>query len=132
MTELDLSTSSLASVLVELVSRVPGASHAVLASVEGEPIAVSNGLPTQRAEQLASVGTGLLSIAHGAGRCIDVGVPQQAVVEMAAGVLMATPVSGAMSLTVLAVSDCDREQLGYEVAEFTDSIAPMLDARTTP
>jgi len=127
VTELDLSASSLGPVLVSLVDRVPGASHAVLASVEGVPIAVSNGLPKQRAEQLASVGAGLLSIADGAGRCMDAGTPRQAVVEMAAGVLMATPVSAELSLTVLAVSDCDREQLGYECAEFTAHIGTLLD-----
>jgi predicted regulator of Ras-like GTPase activity (Roadblock/LC7/MglB family) len=126
VTELDLSASALGPVLVDLVSRVAGASHAVLASVEGVPIAVSNGLPRQRAEQLASVGAGLLSIADGAGRCMDAGAPRQAVVEMAAGVLMATPVSAELSLTVLAVSDCDREQLGFEVAELIDHVAPLL------
>ncbi|BCJ33116.1 dynein regulation protein LC7 [Actinocatenispora thailandica] len=128
MTELELSASSLGPVLVALVNRVPGASHAVLASVEGVPIAVSNGLPEQRAEQLASVGAGLLSIADGAGRCMDAGAPQQAIVEMAAGVLMATPVSTELSLTVLAVSDCDREQLGFEVAEFIDHVGPLLSS----
>jgi predicted regulator of Ras-like GTPase activity (Roadblock/LC7/MglB family) len=57
---------------------------------------------------------------------MDAGAPRQAVVEMAAGVLMATPVSAELSLTVLAVSDCDREQLGFEVAEFIDHVAPLL------
>ncbi|GAA4204662.1 roadblock/LC7 domain-containing protein [Actinocatenispora rupis] len=126
MTELGLQASSLGPLLVSLINRVPGASHAVLASVEGVPIAVSAGLPTLRAEQLASIGAGLLSIADGAGRCMEAGAPCQTIVEMAAGVLMATPVSAELSLTVLAVVDCDRERLGYEIAEFTAQIAPLL------
>ncbi|HEY3503521.1 MAG TPA: roadblock/LC7 domain-containing protein [Actinocatenispora sp.] len=126
MTELGLHASSLGPLLVSLINRVPGASHAVLASVEGVPIAVSASLPTLRAEQLASIGAGLLSIADGAGRCMDAGAACQAIVEMAAGVLMATPVSAELSLTVLAVADCDHEELGYEIAEFTAQIAPLL------
>ncbi len=126
MTELGLYQGSMGPLLVSLVERVPGASHAVIASVEGMPIAVSAGLPAQRAEQLASIGAGLLSIADGAGRCMDAGGPCQAVVEMAEGVLMATPVTNATSLTVLAVADCDRERLGYSIAEFRGQVAPLL------
>lgn len=126
MTEVDLHETNLSSLLATLVERVPGVSHAVIASVEGVPVAASAGLPRQRAEQLASIGAGLLSIADGAGRCMDAGGPEQAVVEMAEGLLMATPVSNTLSLTVLAVADCERERLGYEIGEFTLRLPQML------
>ncbi|MGA8113713.1 MAG: roadblock/LC7 domain-containing protein [Actinocatenispora sp.] len=126
MTELDLHQDNMGPLLVSLVDRVPGVSHAVIASVEGVPVAVSAGLPRQRAEQLASIGAGLLSIADGAGRCMDAGGPRQAVVEMAEGLLMATPVSSKLSLTVLAVADCERERLGYEIGEFTVQIPQLI------
>ncbi len=127
MSDLDVYASSMAPFLVGLVERTPGATHAVLASIDGMPIAVSTGLPTERAEQLAGIGAGLLSIADGAGQVIDAGSPCQVIVEMSEGVLMGTPVAAQVSLTVLAVSDCDREKLGYEVGEFTRQVAPLLE-----
>lgn len=125
-TDLGLYASSMGSFLASLVERTPGASHAVLASVDGVPVAVSKGLPPQRAEQLAGIGAGLLSIADGAGRCMDAGAPRQVIVDMAAGLVMGTPVAPEVSLTVLAVADCDRERLGYEIGEFINQVAPLL------
>jgi uncharacterized protein len=126
VTELGLYSASMGPLLVSLVDRVPGASHAVLSSVEGVPVATSSGLPEQRAEQLAAIGAGLLSIADGAGRALEVGDTCQAVVEMAAGILMATPVAAGLSLTIVAVVDCDREELGFEAAQFIDQVKELL------
>lgn len=124
MTEIGLYSASMSPLLVSLVDRVPGATHAVLSSVEGVPVA-SSGLPEQRAEQLAAIGAGLLSIADGAGRALEAGDTCQAVVEMAAGILMATPVSAGLSLTIVAMVDCDREELGYEVGQFMNQIEEL-------
>ena len=55
-------SSSLNSLLVGMLARTPGAVHAVLATVDGVSVAVSAGLPGERAEQLATIGAGLLSI----------------------------------------------------------------------
>lgn len=126
MTELGVGLATMGDMLVSLVERVPGASHAVLASVEGVPVAVSAGLPEQRAEQLSSIGAGLLSIADASARCMEVGGARQAVVEMAAGILMATPVTAELTLTVLAGAEADREALGRSIGEFSVRIA---DAR---
>lgn len=126
MSRLGLYQSGMGPLLVSLVGRVPGLSHAVLASVDGLPVAVSNGLPEQRADQLAGIGSGLLSIADAAGRSMEAGNAVQAVVEMAAGVLMTAPVNAELTLTLLAVADCDRERLGYALAEFTTQIQPLL------
>jgi len=58
-------SSSLNSLLAGMLARMPGAAHAVLATVDGVTVAVSAGLPQERAEQLATIGSGLLSIADG-------------------------------------------------------------------
>ncbi len=127
MTDLGVYQTSMGSLLGSLVDRTPGASHAVLASVDGLPIAISTGLPKMRAEQLAGIGAGLLSIAHGTGRCMATGSPTQVVVEMSEGVLLATPVAAEVSLTVLAAATCDREKLGYEIGVFTAQVGPLLE-----
>src|SRR4030095_13880252 len=66
-------TSSLNSLLEGMLARSPGSAHAVLATVDGVVVAVSAGLPPARADQLATIGAGLLSIADGAGLMMNTG-----------------------------------------------------------
>ncbi len=127
VTELNLYASSMGAMLGTLVSETRGLIHAVLASVEGVPVAVSTGLPPVRADQLAGIGAGLLSIADGAGRTMETGVAYQVVVEMSEGIVLATPVAPRVGLTLLATADCDRERLGYEIAQFVQRVAPLLE-----
>lgn len=127
VSDLDLYATSMGAMLGTLVTETDGLVHAVLASVEGVPVAVSTGLPTTRADQLAGIGAGLLSIADGAGRAMSTGVAYQVVVEMSEGLVLATPVAPRVGLTILATADCDRERLGYEIAQFVRRVAPMLE-----
>ncbi|WP_415645093.1 roadblock/LC7 domain-containing protein [Stackebrandtia soli] len=113
--------------LASLVARTPGLSHAALVSVDGMPLAMSAGLPRERALQLASIGAGLLSIGDGAGQVMQTGVANQIIVEMAEGLLLAAPVGPQICLSLLAVSQCGREQLGYEIGHFTSQVRPLLD-----
>ena len=78
-------SSSLNSLLAGMLARTPGAAHAVLATVDGVSVAVSAGLPPERAEQLATIGAGLLSIADGAGIMMNTGQPRHVIVEMYGG-----------------------------------------------
>ena len=84
-------SSSLNSLLAGMIARTPGAVHAVMATVDGVQIAVSAGLPPERADQLATIGAGLLSIADGAGIMMNTGQPRHVVVEMYGGLLLAAP-----------------------------------------
>lgn len=117
---------SLGSLLATLVARTPGAAHAVLSSVDGIALATSTGLPTSRAEQLAGVGAGLLSLAEGTDQFMSTGTASQVLVEMAAGLLLTAPVSGGVCLTLLASEECERERLGFEIAQFAERVAPLL------
>ena len=119
-------SSSLNSLLVSMLARSPGATHAVLATVDGVVVAVSAGLPPDRAEQLATIGAGLLSIADGAGMMMRTGVPRHVIVEMYGGLLLTAPVGSRVGLTVLATRDADREQLGFEVAQFARHVTPLV------
>jgi len=82
MTSVATYSSSLNSLLAGMLARTPGAVHAVLATVDGVSVAVSAGLPAERAEQLATIGAGLLSIADGAGVMMNTGAPRQVIVAM--------------------------------------------------
>jgi predicted regulator of Ras-like GTPase activity (Roadblock/LC7/MglB family) len=110
-----------------MLARIPGATHAVMATVDGVQIAVSAGLPEERADQLATIGAGLLSIADGAGIMMNTGQPRHVVVEMYGGLLMAAPVAPRVVLSVLATQDADRERLGFELAQFTGLVTPHVN-----
>lgn len=126
MTDVGMYTSSLNSLLASMLARTPGAVHAVLATVDGVLVAVSAGLPIDRAEQLATMGAGLLSIADGAGKMMSTGSPRHVIVEMFDGLLLSAPVGPRVGLSVLATSDTERERLGFEVAQFAGHIAPLV------
>ena len=119
-------SSSLNSLLASMLARTPGAAHAVLATVDGVSVALSAGLPADRAEQLATIGAGLLSIADGAGIMMNTGTPRHVIVEMYGGLLLAAPVAPRVVLSLLAASDSDRERLGFELAQFAGQLAPHL------
>ncbi|HEX6871437.1 MAG TPA: roadblock/LC7 domain-containing protein [Micromonosporaceae bacterium] len=120
-------TSSLNSLLASMLARTPGAVHAVLATVDGVKVAISAGLPVERAEQLATIGAGLLSIVDGAGIMLDTGAPRHVMVEMYGGLLLAAPVAPRIVLSLLATSDADRERLGFELAQFTGQVGPLVE-----
>jgi uncharacterized protein len=126
MTGVATYSSSLNSLLASMLARTPGAVHAVLATVDGVTVAVSAGLPDARAEQLATIGAGLLSIADGAGIMMSTGTPRHVLVEMYGGLLLTAPIAPRVGLTVLATYDAERERLGFEVAQFTRQIAPLV------
>src|SRR5262249_61460205 len=67
MTSVATYSSSLNSLLAGMLARTPGSVHAVLATVDGVSVAVSAGLPPERAEQLATIRAGLPSSADPAG-----------------------------------------------------------------
>lgn len=120
-------SSSLNSLLAGMLARTPGAVHAVLATVDGVTVAVSAGLPPERASQLSTIGSGLLSIADGAGIMLQTGSPRHVIVEMYGGLMLAAPVAPRVVLSLLASHDADRERLGFELAQFACQITPMLE-----
>jgi uncharacterized protein len=119
-------SSSLNSLLTGMLARTPGAVHAVLATVDGVQVAVSAGLPAERAEQLATIGAGLLSIADGAGLMMNTGTPRHVIVEMYGGLMLAAPVAPRVVLSLLATSETDREKLGFELAQFAGLVTPHV------
>ncbi|MGH3663845.1 MAG: roadblock/LC7 domain-containing protein [Micromonosporaceae bacterium] len=118
--------------LTSLIARTPGLAHAVLVSPEGVPVVTSSALPPARAEQLASIGVGLLGLADGASRCMwdggGQGGARQVVVEMSEGVLLAAPMADQLQLILLATVECNREQLGYEIQGFAANVGPLLNS----
>ena len=107
---------------------VPGVAHAVLVSVDGLLVAVSERLPRERAEQLAAVTSGLASLAAGAARLFEGGSVLQSVVEMDNGYLLVMRVGDGSQLAALAARHCDIGQIAYEMAVLVDRVGGVVSS----
>jgi uncharacterized protein len=110
----------------DFVNRVSGGAHALVVSAEGLPLAASAHLPRDRADQLAAVASGLVSLAQGAARCFDAGQVVQTVVELERGIMLLMSISDGSSLAVLAAPNCDIGLVGYEMALLVDQVGQQL------
>ena len=66
------STQDLGWLLANFADRVPGVAHAIAVSADGLLLAYSRDLPRDRADQLAAIASGLVSLTQGAARCFEV------------------------------------------------------------
>ena len=118
--------------VTNFAERVPGVAHAIVVSADGLLLTSSDRLPRDRADQLAAVASGLISLTQGAARCFDAGVVNQTIVEMEKGFLFVMSVSDGSCLAVLASPSCDIGLVGYEmallVARTGDVLTPALRA----
>ncbi|MGH3771920.1 MAG: roadblock/LC7 domain-containing protein [Pseudonocardiaceae bacterium] len=110
----------------DFVARVPGVAHVLVVSAEGMPLTPSSHLPRDRADQLAAVASGLVSLAQGAARCFDAGQVVQTVVELEGGIMLLMSISDGSSLAVLAAPHCDIGLVGYEMALLVDRVGQQL------
>jgi uncharacterized protein len=110
----------------DFVNRVAGVAHALVVSVEGMPLTASAHLPRDRADQLAAVASGLVSLAQGAARCFDAGQVVQTVVELERGIMLLMSIGDGASLAVLAAPTCDIGLVGYEMTLMVDRVGQQL------
>jgi predicted regulator of Ras-like GTPase activity (Roadblock/LC7/MglB family) len=108
------------------VQQVPGVAHAVVVSADGLLLVPSSGLPRDRADQLAAVTSGLVSLTQGAARCFEAGGVVQTVVEMERGIVLTMAISDGSSLAVLASPSCDIGLIGYEMTLLVDRAGKLL------
>jgi predicted regulator of Ras-like GTPase activity (Roadblock/LC7/MglB family) len=105
---------------------VPGVAHAVVISVDGLLLTASHRLPPERADQMAAIAAGIVSLNQGAARCLGAEVVQRTVVEMDRGVLLLTSIRDGSCLAVLASYDCDVSQVAYEMTVLVDQVGQIL------
>jgi predicted regulator of Ras-like GTPase activity (Roadblock/LC7/MglB family) len=105
---------------------VPGVAHAVVVSVDGLLLTASSRLPIDRAEQMAAIVAGLVSLNQGAARLLGADEVVRAVVEMDYGSLLLTSIKDGSCLAVLAVRDCDIAQVAYEMTVLVDQVGQIL------
>lgn len=110
----------------DFVERVPGMAHAVVISADGLLLARSRHLPDERADQLAAVASGLISLAGGAARCFDAGNVVQTIVEMQQGLVLLMSIRDGSSLVALATAACDTGLVAYEMTLLADRVGKAL------
>lgn len=110
----------------DFAERVPGVAHAVVVSADGLLLTSSARLPADRADQLAAVASGLLSLTDGAARCFEAGSVRETVVEMERGVMVLMSISDGSCLAVLAAPSCDIGQVAYEMTMLVERVGTML------
>ncbi len=132
MTSVSSDAQNLNWLINSFVDRVPGVAHTVVVSADGLLLAVSDGFPRDRADQLAAVASGLVSLTQGAARVFEAGNVTQTVVEMEHGFLFIMAISDGASMAVLAAPSCDIGLVGYEMALLVtrakDVLTPALRA----
>ncbi|MEV0617895.1 roadblock/LC7 domain-containing protein [Nonomuraea sp. NPDC050404] len=112
--------------ITDFVSTVPGVAHAVVVSSDGLPLAASAGFPVDRADQLAAIASGLISLTQGAARVFEGGAVNQTIVEMQRGLMLIMSISDGSCLAVLAAPDCDMGLVAYQMTLMVDRAGQVL------
>src|SRR6516164_10538174 len=120
--------NSLDWLVTKFAREVPGVAHTLLVSVDGLPVAASEHLPQERADQLAAVSSGLASLATGAAQLFEGGQVLQSVVEMEKGYLLLMRVGDGSHLATLATTSCDIGQIGYEMAVLVERVGNVVQS----
>ncbi len=112
--------------VTDFTLRVADVAHAVVVSADGVPLALSEGIPEQAAEQLAAITSGLASLIQGAARIFEAGLPTQALVDMQGGLMLIKAVSDGSTLAVLAAPQCDTDLVSYEMSRLVEAVGEAL------
>jgi len=112
--------------LNNFANSVAGIAHVVAVSADGLLLAASRDLPADRADQLAAITSGVVSLTDGASRMFSAGTVQQTIIEMESGYLFLMSISDGSSMAVLAARSCDVGQVGYEMALLVERVGAAL------
>jgi predicted regulator of Ras-like GTPase activity (Roadblock/LC7/MglB family) len=112
--------------LSNFADSVAGIAHVVAVSADGLLLASSRDLPADRADQLAAITSGVVSLTDGASRMFSAGQVQQTIIEMESGYLFLMSISDGSSMAVLAARSCDVGQVGYEMALLVERVGAAL------
>lgn len=113
--------------LTSFARQVPAVVYSLAVSVDGLPLAASEQLGPDQADQLAAITSGLASLSAGAAKCMGTGEVRQSVLDMDDGVLLIMSVADRAYLAVLAEPGADLGQVGYETALLARRVATALE-----
>jgi predicted regulator of Ras-like GTPase activity (Roadblock/LC7/MglB family) len=124
VTDIDLSF-----LLNDFTDRVPEVTHAVAVASDGLLIARSRALPTDEADRVAAVASGLVSLLRSAASHFQAGSVVSNLTELQGGFMFSMSVSSGASLLVLASRQCDIGRVSHELVDLINRVGPALTPR---
>ncbi|WP_129840890.1 roadblock/LC7 domain-containing protein [Streptomyces sp. RFCAC02] len=114
--------------LAGLLTRTPGARHALLLSSDGLRLSRSPELTEDAADQLAAIAAGMQSLAHGAslGFGDGTGGVRQSMTEFHGGLLFIVEAGEGAHLALIADDDADAGLVGHTMHELVEQLADHL------
>jgi uncharacterized protein len=112
--------------LNDFADRTPKVVHALAVSADGLVVAASRELGEEKADQLAAVAAGLVSLLAGAAKLLGSSPVQSNLTELNGGFLFSMAVSDGASLLVYATRECDIGQVSYGMAELINQVGASL------
>ena len=102
--------------LTNFADSIAGIAHVVAVSADGLLLASSRGLPEDRAEQLAAIAAGVVSLTEGTARYFNGGAVQQTIIEMEQAFLFVIAAGKGTCLAVLTSAEANVGLIAYEMA----------------
>lgn len=112
--------------VTDFAERVPDVAHAAVMSSDGVPLAVSEGIPPDRLQQLSAITSGLISLAQGTAAMFEGGALIKTLVTMERGILVISAISDGSGLAVLATGDADLDLIAYEMTMLAEQAGHVL------
>ncbi|WP_433217651.1 roadblock/LC7 domain-containing protein [Dactylosporangium sp. CS-047395] len=122
-------TTGLDWLLSGFTQRVPGVRHTVAVSGDGLLVAASQELPPARADQLAAMVAGVVSLAQGVSSFTGQGPVVRTIVEMGRSLLFVLALGNGDSLASLAAivePGCDVGQVAFEMTGLVEQVGSAL------
>ncbi|OEU94411.1 roadblock/LC7 domain-containing protein [Streptomyces oceani] len=116
--------------LENLLSRTPGARHALLLSRDGLKLARTPELTEDQADQLAAIAAGIQSLSHGASIEFGDGTGgvRQAMTEFYGGILFVVEAGEGAHLAVVSADDSDVGLVGHNMNELVEQLSEHFSA----
>ncbi|MBA8823663.1 hypothetical protein FHX42_000992 [Saccharopolyspora lacisalsi] len=108
------------------VERVHGATHALILSSDGLPLACSSSVSNDEAEQLAAISSGMLSLAHNGAALFDKGGCEQIIIRLGQGYFLFMGIGAGAGLAVLTSSEAQMRVVAYEMTQFIENTGHAL------
>ena len=112
--------------LDNFVDQTPGVTDAIAVSSDGLLMAMSASLDRDGAEQLAAIVSGMVSLGQGASTCFGFGGLQQVIIAMRRGYAFVSSISDGSCLGIVATSNCDIGQIGYQCGLLVERAGAVL------
>jgi predicted regulator of Ras-like GTPase activity (Roadblock/LC7/MglB family) len=112
--------------LSQFASNTPEVVDAIAVSSDGLLIAMSNRLDRANADRLAAITSAIVSLAQGAGKVYDLGLPNKIIIDLDRGFLLVSSISVGSTLGVLATRLANLGNLGYEMAVFANRAGEVI------